>query len=1117
MKKGKMFKKFLSILIATLLMLPGVSKVNAAEATYSINPMEALLLEATGSSTNNHTKARAIWTNAGNLYVLIESTHNNESISVTIGGITVETISRVVHPVGENVRVGDTVFVTNTVQGNTKDAHFTVGVFELSALGDSLDGYGITVQSEQGKGHEFGFTIQGGPHVSIEVQKIWLGGPMGDAKINVIRGESIVAETMTLTVDQPSQRVSVPYADQLGRILNYQVEEVDVQEGYVVSYDPVNKTMEGNAHVYIFGVQNEYTPPLMNIDVTKEWKDAGDPQRPEVITFHLYEGDNTEPMLSKEAQAPNWQATFEGVPKTTQEGALISYRVEEQSVEGYESSVDGFVVTNVRVEKMDLEVFKLWQDEPNTADRPETVTFNLLQNGTKIREVTFGEDEGGVWSDEFVDIDKFDDQGDLYEYTITEVTVPGYVGTVEGTTITNTRADTIDIIVMKAWVDLIEGNKPDGITLALYKNGEFFKNATMTPVEDEWSYTFTEQAFDESGDPIAYDVQEVVPDGFKAAIEREGNQFVITNTRSNSRTIRGEKIWLDNGMGRPLSITVNLWQSRTMNEDVMTTQSALLFGTQVVTGDEAGNWDFAFEEIPQYDEDGYPYIYTITEDEVEGYWSEVMNYEDGTFTIINTQFYDLSGEKVWLDDGTGRPESITFRLHRSGGIPEQPGNQEMMDRGIEPFEPLVVTPDENGNWLFSFGKMPAVDEQGAPYLYSVTEDPIEGYVSAFEMNEDGAMILTNTRVGVVDVFGEKIWIDNGVPLRPSSITVNLFQNGTEIDEVEVLPEEGFWGFRFEELPGFDEGGMPYIYTITEDPVPGYVGTVSVGQEGGVNIVNLRILPTPPPTPTPLPEVEEEDPWATVRIVKIDDLDFIVPDVTFDVANEDGVVLFTGTTDEEGVLEVELPLGTYIITETAAPENYIMDEESKTVILDEEDEMMELVVVNIFELEEVEPLPLPEDEEVLYGTLRIVKVDDFDFPVAGVVFDVTDDEGESVFTGTTDEEGLLEISLPLGAYLVTEISAPENYIMDEEPKTITLSEEDELVELVVVNIFEVEEVLPLPLPEDEEEEEQEDPEIEEVKAVLPSTGSTNTMYLYGLGLIMVLGGAKLLSKKREVLK
>lgn len=61
----------------------------------------------------------------------------------------------------------------------------------------------------------------------------------------------------------------------------------------------------------------------------------------------------------------------------------------------------------------------------------------------------------------------------------------------------------------------------------------------------------------------------------------------------------------------------------------------------------------------------------------------------------------------------------------------------------------------------------------------------------------------------------------------------------------------------------------------------------------------------------------------------------------------------------------------------------------------------------------------------------------------------------------------------------------------------------MMKLTIVNTLEIEDVEPLP--EEEEEE------------ALPRTGPENVNYLYGLGLILILGGTVLLSKKKRTVR
>jgi len=295
--------------------------------------------------------------------------------------------------------------------------------------------------------------------------------------------------------------------------------------------------------------------------------------------------------------------------------------------------------------------------------------------------------------------------------------------------------------------------------------------------------------------------------------------------------------------------------------------------------------------------------------------------------------------------------------------------------------------------------------------------------------------------------------------------VNLLRNGTEVDEAIVTAdEEGNWSYSFTELPEFDGEGIPYEYTVTEDPVTGYntnyvPGTYDIQntREGILNINGQKTWDDLFGRP------------ASITVNLLQDGEEITQQVV--TANASGLWLYSFT-DLPEFTEEGIPYE-YTITEDAVP-GYIATITGNSIL-----------------------------NRQLRATLRIIKIDDFDFPVEDVVFEVANEDGEVLFTGTTDEDGLLEVILPLGTYIVTEISAPEDFIMDDEPKTVILDEDGEVLELTVVNILEIEDVEPLPLPEEEEE--------------LPKTGSENVNYLYGLGMILILGGAVLLSKKKRTVR
>ena len=103
--------------------------------------------------------------------------------------------------------------------------------------------------------------------------------------------------------------------------------------------------------------------------------------------------------------------------------------------------------------------------------------------------------------------------------------------------------------------------------------------------------------------------------------------------------------------------------------------------------------------------------------------------------------------------------------------------------------------------------------------------------------------LTNTFVNdIVEVSGTKAWKNDTPDVRPSSVTVELLQNGKPFTSVgtQEATSTGGWKYTFTGLPKYDAAGQEYVYTVRETKVPdGYAQEIGTAKNGYA-IMNTRI-------------------------------------------------------------------------------------------------------------------------------------------------------------------------------------------------------------------------------------------------------------------------------------
>lgn len=479
---------------------------------------------------------------------------------------------------------------------------------------------------------------------------------------------------------------------------NYQLKETKAPSGYQI--DDRMKNLEinfaGNQNVVLKTLKNYQ---LRTIPVEKVWKDDNQPEaRPATIAVELLrDGLPTDKMLQLTSEN-NWKGSFNELAAIDNDGSVYTYTIAETNPgEGYElqsisgNQTDGFTLSNIRVGKTSISGKKTWLDG-QSENRPTNIQVNLMQNDELVMSQEVSEESD--WKYSFNDLDKYDANGVVYDYTIVEEPVPGYTEIYEktdsGYDITNVRSGMISVAGEKTWVDGDGSERPESITINLLRNGEEIDETVITSTDD-WVYKFVElEEYDEIGVPYVYTITEDPIEGYETTIDG----YNLTNLRTGTLTIAGEKIWQDGDSNdRPASIFVNLL----LNDVVLETREVT----------EADNWTYQFEDLPEFDESGERYSYDITEHGVPGYKTDIDGYD-----IINTRTDNTSVtvNKIWLDDEVAdRPDDITVHLLRNG----------------ERIDTVQITKDLN--WTYTFNDLDAFDELGQAYVYTVEEVPVEGY------------------------------------------------------------------------------------------------------------------------------------------------------------------------------------------------------------------------------------------------------------------------------------------------------------------------------------------------------------------------------------------------------
>lgn len=746
---------------------------------------------------------------------------------------------------------------------------------------------------------------------SLQVEKRWYGVPGGE-QLPVVVGlyrtldgnpeggnqEPVLdssGQQMKCTLNSNNQWQgafsNLPKYDEQGREYFYFARELTIggqPAGQASLF--IYHTDEKGEHGYSTLIRNI---GQMDIVGTKTWKDNGDAYstRPESLELTLWrwtteeqrkEKVEVQPQWEKNDEKDQWTYRYENLPTHDPSGARYTYQVEEIIPDGYKLAQNGYDLVNTLSGKIQIPVQKQWNDGDNEDGlRPESVTFVLYANGVEVQRAQLKKDtnlfqniwyglfggEDNTWEHTFTDLEKYDKNGKLIEYTVKEEwDTDDYDITQDGFTITNTALTQID--VEKIWGGVPEEQRQE-VLVGLYRTtdpdkepetvlGQDGQPLTLTLQEDtSWQGSFTGvRKFDETGARYLYSVMELEVGGIPAEEsgylihigQREDGTLTISNIALMD--IAGTKAWKDAGNAygtRPDDLTLVLWRSTASQPEEQVE-------VEPEWTKEGDVWGYLYTDLPKTDDQGNRYAYRVEEVVPEGYTATQDGYQ---LTNLLAGEIQIPIKKIWQDSNNQsglRPESITVVLY-ANGEPIQEAELKKDTVGLE-WAWQTMTGGEDNVWEYTFKGLPKYDENGKEILYTVVEKQVpEGY----KVEYDG-FTITNALDGDLLVSKEVSGL-GGESNREFHFTIQLGDSSIEGAYGDVEFVEGVASFTLKDGESVHVEGLPadmeYVVSEKEANTEGYAttieqnrGKVAAGIETPIKAINHRDhIPGEPPVQT----------------------------------------------------------------------------------------------------------------------------------------------------------------------------------------------------------------------------------------------------------------------------
>lgn len=692
---------------------------------------------------------------------------------------------------------------------------------------EKIPGYTTTI-AKDASGYKFTLTnAKTIDTVTKTVSKVWDDNNNQD-------GLRPTAITVILTGDDGSRRVksvtaaenwtvtfeNLPKNKNHGQNIQYTVSEAFVS-GYTEAI-----TQNGDNYT----ITNTHTPASSEFFVTKIWKDNGnnDGMRPDEITVTAHGSDGRS--YTEKLNADNqWSVMFSNLPKYA-DGKVIEYSLTEESVPGYTSSITrngkSFVFINTHVdETKNITITKAWNDGNNQDGlRPKTITAVVNGSDGSARFVQLF--EGQNWATSLNNLPKYKN-GTEIQYTVKENAIPGYETEIKQTgdsyAIMNSHTPAVvTVSAVKVWDDANnqDGIRPSLIQVTLTGSDGSVRNAAITK-NDGWTYQFKNLPKYKNGMKIDYTLQEANSNPYTYEIVKGSDEYSFTITNNYVPAVVNVPI-------------TTVWDDDDNRDGIRAKETAItLHGSngkvyqRIVTGKD----DFAtvFEDVPKFFDEGREVVYTVTQNEMNGYTANIASTDKYTFQITNTHEPERLAKtvtKVWDDNNNQdglRPNTLRIALTGTDGT--------YIEKSLS----------TANNWTETFDGLYKYFKEGTPIQYTIDEEMVGGYEKEIS-EKDNLITITNTHAPEkLDLIVNVVWNDanNQDGYRPDAATIHMSGTDGTQDAKDFTKDSSWSSIVFKDLDHYKDGNE-IKYTVTEDEIPQY--TTSIAVNGNVVTVTNTHIP-----------------------------------------------------------------------------------------------------------------------------------------------------------------------------------------------------------------------------------------------------------------------------------